>query len=170
MISGAILGHISQVLIALGSNLENPVSQVRRAFDELAALPESSLLACSSLYRSAPVGKSDQPDFINAVVQIETALTPHDLLKALLEIEKNHGRVRKLPNDPRTLDLDILMYDKLECNENGLILPHPRMHQRAFVLKPLMEISEDCFIPGHGTVAELLSVCANQRLEREQNW
>jgi len=169
LILGTILGHNFQVLIALGSNLENPVSQVRRAFNELATLPESSLLACSSLYRSAPVGKSDQPDFINAVVQIETTLSPHNLLKALLEIEKNHGRVRKLPNDPRTLDLDILMYDKLKCNERGLILPHPRMHQRAFVLKPLMEISKDCFIPGRGTVAELLSDCANQRLEREQN-
>ncbi len=169
MTLGAILGPISQVLIALGSNLENPVSQVRRALNELAILPEISLLACSSLYRSAPVGKSDQPDFINAVVQVETTLSPHDLLKALLEIEKNHGRVRRLPNDPRTLDLDMLMYDKLECNENGLILPHPRMYQRAFVLKPLMEISKDCFIPGRGTVAELLSACANQRLEREQN-
>ncbi|MEE8327855.1 MAG: 2-amino-4-hydroxy-6-hydroxymethyldihydropteridine diphosphokinase [Nitrosomonadaceae bacterium] len=169
MILGSILVPISQVLIALGSNLENPVCQVRRAFDELATLPESSLLACSSLYRSAPIGNSDQPDFINAVVQIETTLSPHGLLKALLEIEKNHGRVRRLPNDPRTLDLDILMYDELECNENGLILPHPRMHQRAFVLKPLMEISKDCFIPGRGTVAELLSACTNQRLEREQN-
>ena len=164
------MSHISQVLVALGSNLENPVSQVRRAFDELAVLPDSSLLVCSSLYRSAPVGKNDQPDFINAVVQIETTLSPHNLLKALLEIEKNHGRVRRLPNDPRTLDLDILMYDELECNENGLILPHPRMHQRAFVLKPLMEISKDCFIPGHGTVAELLSACAEQRLEREKSW
>ena len=163
------MGHISQVLIALGSNLENPASQVRKAFNELAILPESSLLACSSLYRSAPVGRNDQPDFINAVVQIETTLSPHDLLKALLEIEKSHGRVRRLPNDPRTLDLDILMYDELECNESDLILPHPRMHQRAFVLKPLMEISKDCFIPSRGTVAELLSDCANQRLEREQN-
>lgn len=169
MILGVILGPIFQVFIALGSNLEDPVSQVRRAFDELATLPESSLLACSSLYRSAPVGKCDQPDFINAVVQIETALSPQGLLNALLEIEQNHGRVRRLPNDPRTLDLDILIYDELECNEHSLILPHPRMHQRAFVLKPLMEISKDCFIPGRGTVAELLSVCAEQRLEREKN-
>ena len=169
MILGAKLGHISRALIALGSNLENPVSQVRRALNELDTLPESSLLACSSLYRSAPVGKINQPDFINAVVEIETTLSPHGLLKTLLEIEQNHGRVRGLPNDPRTLDLDILMYDELECNEGGLILPHPRMHQRAFVLKPLMEISKDCFIPSRGSVAELLSACSNQRLEREQN-
>ena len=169
MILGAKLGHLSRALIALGSNLENPVSQVRRAFDELDTLPESSLLACSSLYRSAPIGIINQPDFINAVVEIETTLSPHGLLKILLEIEKNHGRVRGLPNDPRTLDLDILMYDELECNEGGLILPHPRMHQRAFVLKPLMEISKDCIIPSRGSVAELLSACSNQRLEREQN-
>jgi len=169
LILGTKLGHISRALIALGSNLENPVSQVRRALDELDTLPESILLACSSLYRSAPVGRSDQPDFINAVVQIGTTLSPHGLLKALLEIEQNHGRIRGLPNDPRTLDLDILMYDELECNEDDLILPHPRMHQRAFVLKPLMEISKDCFIPSRGTVAELLSACSNQRLEREQN-
>ena len=163
------MGPIFQVFIALGSNLEDPVFQVRKALDEIAILPESNLLACSSLYRSAPIGNCDQPDFINAVVQIETTLSPHNLLKALLQIEQNHGRVRRLPNDPRTLDLDILMYDKLECNKHNLVLPHPRMHQRAFVLKPLMEISKDCFIPGRGTVAELLSACVEQRLEREQN-
>lgn len=165
----AKLDHFSRALIALGSNLENPVSQVRRALDELDTIPESKLLACSSLYRSAPVGKINQPDFINAVVEIETKLSPHGLLKILLEIEQNHGRVRGLPNDPRTLDLDILMYDELVCNEGDLILPHPRMHERAFVLKPLMEISKDFFIPSRGRVAELLSACSNQRLEREQN-
>ena len=169
MILGAKLGYFSRALIALGSNLESPVSQVRRALDELDTLPESKLLACSSLYRSAPVGKINQPDFINAVVEIETTLSPHGLLKILLEIEQNHGRVRGLPNDPRTLDLDILMYDELVCNEDGLILPHPRMHQRAFVLKPLMEISKDFFILIFGSVAALLSACSNQRLEREQN-
>tara|TARA_Y100001936_G_C15999511_1_gene627091 strand:- start:287 stop:781 length:495 start_codon:yes stop_codon:yes gene_type:complete len=164
------LSQISQALIALGSNLDNPVAQVRRAFDELAIIPESHLLACSSLYRSEPIGNQDQPEFINAVAQIETTLSPHDLLEKLLEIEKDHGRVRGLSNDPRTLDLDMLMYDELECNENGLILPHPRMYQRAFVLKPLMEISANFIIPGHGAVAELLSACTNQRIEREKNW
>ncbi|MFB3080397.1 MAG: 2-amino-4-hydroxy-6-hydroxymethyldihydropteridine diphosphokinase [Nitrosomonadaceae bacterium] len=166
---GAKLNPIFQVFIALGSNLGDPVFQVRKAFDEIAGLPASRLLACSSLYRSAPVGRHDQPDFINAVVKIETGLSPHDLLKALLEIEQSHGRVRRLPNDPRTLDLDMLMYDELECNGCSLTLPHPRMHQRAFVLEPLMEIAQDCFIPGHGTVVELLAACAEQQLEREQN-
>lgn len=163
------MNPISQVFIALGSNLEDPVFQIRKAFDELARLPTSRLLACSSLYRSAPVGRYDQPDFINAVVQIETSLSPRDLLKALLEIEQSHGRIRRLPNDPRTLDLDMLMYDELKCNGQNLTLPHPRMHQRAFVLEPLMEIAQDCYIPDHGTVVELLAACAEQQLEREQN-
>ena len=155
--------------IALGSNLDDPALHIRRAFDELARLPSSRLLTHSSLYRSGPVGLLNQPDFINAVAQIETALGPHDLLNALLEIEHGHGRVRESLNAPRTLDLDILMYGDLQCEERCLILPHPRMHQRAFVLQPLLEIAPDCRIPGRGTVAELLASCAGQRIEREQN-
>ncbi|MEO8767069.1 MAG: 2-amino-4-hydroxy-6-hydroxymethyldihydropteridine diphosphokinase [Nitrosospira sp.] len=158
-----------QAFIALGSNLDDPAFQVRQAFDELARLPSSRLLTHSSLYRSGPVGLLNQPDFINAVAQIETALGPHDLLSALLEIEHGHGRVRESPNAPRTLDLDILMYGDLQCDEHCLILPHPRMHQRAFVLQPLLEIAPDCSIPGRGTVAELLASCAEQRIERDQN-
>ena len=155
--------------VALGSNLDDPALHIRRAFDELARLPSSRLLTHSSLYRSGPVGLLNQPDFINAVAQIETALGPHDLLNALLEIEHGHGRVRESPNAPRTLDLDILMYGDLQCDERCLILPHPRMHQRAFVLQPLLEIAPDCRIQGRGTVAELLASCAGQRIEREQN-
>ena len=138
-----------------------------RAFDELAQLPSSRLLTHSSLYRSAPVGRLDQPDFINAVAQVETALPPHDLLEALLEIEHRHGRMRTYPNAPRTLDLDMLTYDDLQCDECSLVLPHPRMHLRAFVLQPLLEIAPDCRIPGRGAVAELLAACERQRIERE---
>lgn len=159
----------SCAFIALGSNLDDPALHIRRAFDELARLPSSRLLTHSSLYRSGPVGLLNQPDFINAVAQIETALGPHDLLNALLEIEHGHGRVRESLNAPRTLDLDILMYGDLQCEDRCLILPHPRMHQRAFVLQPLLEIAPDCRIQGHGTVAELLASCAGQRIEREQN-
>lgn len=155
--------------IALGSNLDDPALHVDQAFGELARLSSSRLLTRSSLYRSGPVGLLDQPDFINAVAQIETALDPHGLLDALLEIEHAHGRVREFINAPRTLDLDILMYGDLQCNERRLILPHPRMHQRAFVLQPLLEIAPDCHIPGRGTVAELLASCAGQRIEREHN-
>ena len=152
--------------IGLGSNMANPVAQVREALDELAHLPSSRLLAVSSLYRSAPVGKLDQPDFINAVALIETDLTPQDLLKSLLEIEHYHGRVREYRNGPRTLDLDILLYDDLQCNDAHLTLPHPRMHQRAFVLQPLCEIAPDCRLAGHGPLAELLKECSGQQLER----
>ena len=152
--------------IGLGSNMANPVAQVRGALDELAHLPSSRLLAVSSLYRSAPVGKLDQPDFINAVALIETDLTPQDLLKSLLEIEHYHGRVREYRNGPRTLDLDILLYDDLQCNDAHLTLPHPRMHQRAFVLQPLCEIAPDCRLAGHGPLAELLKECSGQQLER----
>ena len=160
---------VSRAYIGLGSNLDNPASQVERAFDELACLPSSRLLTRSSLYRSAPLGRLDQPDFINAVAYIETALAPHELLKALLEIEHNHGRMREYPNAPRTLDLDILMYDDLQCNEHCLILPHPRMHQRAFVLQPLLEIAPDSSIPGRGAASQFLATCAAQQVEQEQN-
>ena len=94
-----------------------------------------------SLYRSAPVGRLDQPDFINAVAQMETALSPHELLKALLDVERAHGRVREYRDGPRTLDLDLLIYDDLQFTDSALTLPHPRMHQRAFVLQPLLEIA-----------------------------
>lgn len=160
---------LSQAYIALGSNLDEPVSHVRNAFEELARLPFSHLRAHSSLYRSAPLGWLDQPDFINAAAHIETALSPHDLLKALLEIEQKHGRVREHLNAPRTLDLDLLLYDDLQLDEGGLTLPHPRMHERAFVLQPLLEICPIGNIPGRGAIASLLAVCAGQRLEREQN-
>lgn len=154
--------------IGIGSNLDDPTFHVRRTLEELAHLPSTRLQSHSSLYRSAPVGRMDQPDFINAAAQLRTALPPHDLLNALLEIEQNHGRVREYPNAPRTLDLDILLYDDLQLNDVCLILPHPRMHQRAFVLQPLLEIAPELEIPGHGPIAELLVACAGQRVERER--
>ena len=157
---------VSRAFIALGSNLDDPASRIRRAFEELAELPASRVLRRSSLYRSAPVGWLDQPDFINAVVELETALSPRDLLTALLEIERNHGRLREYPNSPRTLDLDVLMYDDVKCDEPDLVLPHPRMHQRAFVLQPLLEIAPDSQIDGHGSVARLLALCKEQQIER----
>lgn len=155
-----------QAYIALGSNLENPLFQIGRAIRLLAGLTDSRLIRQSSLYRSAPVGAPNQPDFINAVVHIETKLTPPDLLKTLLAIEQHCGRIRTYPNAPRTLDLDLLLYDDLQYQEEGLTLPHPRMHERAFVLQPLWEIEPDCMIPGRGSVAELLATCTEQQLER----
>jgi 2-amino-4-hydroxy-6-hydroxymethyldihydropteridine diphosphokinase len=152
--------------VALGSNLDDPHEHVLQAVEELKALPGTQVRRCSSLYRTAPVGEPDQPDFINAVVQIETALAPLELLDALLEIERRHGRVRSRRNAPRTLDLDLLLYDDQLLDLHGLQLPHPRMHERAFVLLPLAEIAPDASIPGRGPVAALLPGVADQKVER----
>ena len=152
--------------IGLGSNLEDPQKQVVRALQALEDLPQSHLLAHSSLYRSAPVGYLEQPDFINAVAWIETGLAPRELLDALLELEHECGRTREFRNAPRTLDLDILLYGNLQHHEHGLTVPHPQMHLRAFVLQPLLEIAPDCEIPGIGSAAEALRQCADQQLER----
>ena len=142
--------------IALGSNLQDPAEQVRAGFAAIAALPSTTLTAQSSLYRSAPVGYADQPDFINAVAGVTTALAPRALLDALLAIEHRHGRTRGFLNSPRTLDLDLLLYDDQKLDQPGLTIPHPRMHERGFVLAPLAEIAPQCVIPGRGTVVDLL--------------
>ena len=152
--------------IALGSNLGEPETQLRRAIAELAALPQTRLESVSSLYRSAPVGNADQPDFVNAVARLSTGLAPQALLASLLGIEKRFGRKRSFRNAPRTLDLDLLLYDAASMDEPGLVLPHPRMHERAFVLAPLAEIAPDCEIPGKGRAAALLALCANQCIEK----
>ncbi len=141
--------------IALGANIGEPVRQIEAGFAAIAALPGTNLVARSSLYRTAPVGYADQPDFINAVALIETALSPADLLKALLAIERAHGRVREFPNAPRTLDLDIVLYGDVVVHEPGLSIPHPRMLERAFVMVPLAEVAPAAVIPGHGPVADL---------------
>lgn len=120
-------------------------------------LPDTRLARVSSLYRSAPVGYLDQPDFTNAVAQIETALTPRALLDQLLAIERRYGRVRDFPNSPRTLDLDILLYGEWIVQEPALTIPHPRMHERAFVLVPLAEVAQDAVIPGRGRARELVA-------------
>lgn len=148
--------------IGLGANLEDPSAQVEQAFEELAHLPESRLVARSSLYSSAPVGYAEQPDFINAVAAVETRLSPRGLLDAMLDIEHTHGRNRTFRNAPRTLDLDLLLYGDAHFHEENLTLPHPRMHERAFVLLPLLEIAPGLKIPGHGDASLLLSVCGNQ--------
>ncbi len=148
--------------IGLGANLNDPAAQVEYALAELDRLPGTRLIAHSSLYASAPVGYVDQPDFINAVAQVETALAPRALLDALLDIEHRHGRERKFRNAPRTLDLDLLLYGHAHFHEDALTLPHPRMTERAFVLLPLLEIAPDTVIPGHGPAADWLASCADQ--------
>jgi 2-amino-4-hydroxy-6-hydroxymethyldihydropteridine diphosphokinase len=154
------------IFIGLGSNLADPQAQVSQALQELAALPQVRVVRCSSLYRSAPVGYLDQPDFVNAVAQLHTALTPRALLDALLALEQRCGRTREFINAPRTLDLDVLLYDDVQLHEHGLTIPHPQMHLRAFVLQPLLEIAPECVIPGIGAAAEAARACEDQRLEK----
>lgn len=148
--------------IGLGANLNDPAAQVEYALAELDRLPTTHLIARSSLYASAPVGYVDQPDFINAVARIETALAPRALLAALLDIEHRHGRERSFRNAPRTLDLDLLLYGDAHFHEDHLSLPHPRMTERAFVLLPLTEIAPDIVIPGRGRAADWLAGSADQ--------
>lgn len=127
--------------VALGANLGDPAATVLAAFAALANLPESRVSHGSSLYRTAPVGLTDQPEFVNAVAELETTLAPEALLAALFDIEERFGRIRAEKNGPRTLDLDLLMYGGLVLDEPGLTLPHPRMHERLFVLEPLAEVA-----------------------------
>ncbi len=141
-----------QAWIGLGSNLADPLAQLRRALDELDHLPETRLLAASSIYRSPPMGPKDQPDYFNAVARLETGLAPQALLAELQDIERAHDRVRERRWGPRTLDLDILLYGGLIIDEPDLQVPHPGLHERAFVLYPLRELAPSLEIPGRGTV------------------
>lgn len=150
--------------VGLGANLNDPAAQVEYALAELGRLPATRLIARSSLYASAPVGYVDQPDFVNAVAQIETALAPRALLAALLDIEHRHGRERSFRNAPRTLDLDLLLYGAAHFHEDGLTLPHPRMSERGFVLFPLLEIAPDAVIPGRGRAADWAARCGDQHV------
>ena len=154
----------STAYIGLGGNLQDPEGHLAQGFGDLAALPHSRLTGRSRLYRSAPMGYLEQPDFVNAVARISTELSPEALLDALLAIEVRHGRRREFPNAPRTLDLDILMYDALQLVTPHLTLPHPRMGSRAFVLRPLQELAPDLEIPGQGKLSALLAQCADQRV------
>ena len=126
--------------VALGANLGDPQRALREAMDRLATLPGTTVTARSSLYRTAPVGTTG-PDFINAVVQLQTTLTAPALLEALLALEAQAGRERPWPNAPRTLDLDLLLYGGARIDSERLTVPHPRMNERAFVLAPLAEIA-----------------------------
>ena len=155
--------------VALGANLGDPVATVHAALEALRGIDGANFIAASSLYRSAPVGLRDQPDFINAVaaLMVNPAVLPAPtFLAALFAIEATFGRVRSIRNAPRTLDLDLLLYGTERHDSPGLTLPHPRLAERAFVLAPLAEIAPDLVIDGHGRVTDLLSGVAGQRLER----
>lgn len=152
--------------IGLGSNLEDPVDQVRRALDELDQIPDTRLIKASSLYRSDPVGPPGQPDYINAVAEIETSLDPIPLLRELQAIEQAHERVRIVRWGPRTLDLDLLLYADQEINDPDLIVPHVMLPERGFVLYPLQEIAPSLEIPGRGSLASLIHQVAQDGLEK----
>jgi len=152
--------------VGIGANLGDPAAQVRGAIAAIGALPDTALVAASSLYRTAPIGYTDQPDFVNAVAAVDTQLSAHDLMHALQRIEHGAGRERSFRNAPRTLDLDLLLYGEAAIDEPSLTVPHPRMHERAFVLAPLAEIAPDAAIPGRGPAAECLARLGGQRIER----
>ena len=161
--------------VGLGSNLNDPATQVRSALDELDALPQSHCLGHSSLYRSPPMAlpatsdqqrPQEQPDYINAVAALETALEPGDLLAELQHLEALHHRVRAERWGPRTLDLDLLLYGDQIIDMSELTVPHPGLYERNFVLYPLSELTPDLVIPGKGSLGELLAHCERGSLEK----
>ncbi len=157
---------MSIAYVGIGSNQGDARAHVLQAFEELAQLPETRLEGRSALYRSAPVEAPGQPDYVNAAAGVDTELSAAQLLAALQDIEHRHGRERPYPNAPRTLDLDLLLYDDAVFQSAMLTLPHPRLHQRAFVLKPLLDLDPRLEVPGHGAARDLLAGCAGQRVDR----
>ena len=151
--------------IGIGANLGDARANVEDALARLGALPATTLLRRSSSYRSAPIDSSGD-DYINAVACIDTTLAAADLLAALQTIELSHGRERPWRNAPRTLDLDILLYGDAVIDSAALRVPHPRMHERAFVLAPLLEIAPDIELPGRGPARQFVAAVAGQAISR----
>jgi 2-amino-4-hydroxy-6-hydroxymethyldihydropteridine diphosphokinase len=156
---------MTRAFVGLGSNLGDREGTLRAAVGRLRGLPDTKVVAVSKLRDTEPVGYVDQPRFLNGVVELETVLAPQELLDALLDLERAFGRDRSAvrPHGPRTLDLDLLLYDDREIDEPGLEVPHPRLHERGFVLEPLAELDPGLEVPGKGTVQALLA-----RLDSEQ--
>jgi 2-amino-4-hydroxy-6-hydroxymethyldihydropteridine diphosphokinase len=156
--------------VGLGSNLGHPRRRLARALAALARLPRSRLVATSPNYVSAPVDCTEpQPDYVNAVAELRTSLTPSALLNRLRAIERRQGRRRNIParrNAARVLDLDLLMFGRRRLSRAHLTLPHPRMHERAFVLRPLLDIAPSARIPGRGSAATWLRRARGQRISR----
>jgi 2-amino-4-hydroxy-6-hydroxymethyldihydropteridine diphosphokinase len=157
---------VARAFVGLGANLGDPAAQLDAALAAIGRLPQTRVAGTSSFYRTAPVGYEAQPDFVNAVAEIETTLSPPELLAALQGIESGAGRERSFRNAPRMLDLDLLLYDDRTIDAPGLQVPNPRMHERAFVLAPLVEIAPDVAIPGRDAAAALLTRLTDQRIEK----
>ena len=155
----------ADAFIGLGSNLGDRGAELDRAFERIAALPATELVARSAYYESAPL---DAPggDYLNAVAHVRTALAPLDLLAGLLAIERTQGRLRSGVNAPRTLDLDLLLYGTARIATPTLVVPHPRLLERAFVLVPLAEIAPTLVVPEHGPVHDLARRVASQRIAK----
>ena len=152
--------------VALGSNLDDPRRQVERAFGELSGLTDTLLVLRSGMWRSAPMGPQDQPHFINAVAGLLTRREPQDLLQDLRRIERHMGKVEPAVRwGPRLIDLDLLMVGEVRCDEPGLQLPHPGLHQRNFVLYPLAEIAPSLWVAGHGRLCRLLETVPGEGIE-----
>ena len=155
--------------IGLGSNLDGPPEQIGAAMRALDRMPETRILADSGLYRSRPMvppsGPVTQPDYYNAVAKIETRLSPEALLLELQMIERAQGRTRTLHWGPRTIDLDILMFNDLQIATESLTLPHPGLHEREFVLYPLSSIDDSLVVPGRGMLSELIQRCPRNGLQ-----
>lgn len=150
---------MTRAFVGLGSNLGDREALIARAVDAVGALRGTSVRALSRLRETEPVGITAQPRFLNGVLAVDTSLAPRSLLDALLEIENSLGRDREgvPPGGPRTIDLDLLLYGKCRISEPGLELPHPRLHERRFVLEPLHELAPTLEVPGRGDVARLLT-------------
>jgi 2-amino-4-hydroxy-6-hydroxymethyldihydropteridine diphosphokinase len=161
MEQGAEATRAKRACIGLGANLGDAALMLTTVRDELASIPQTRLCAFSPLYRSAPVDAGG-PDFINAVALIETTLAPHALLAALQRIEAAHGRERPYRHAPRTLDLDLLLYGNERIATADLTVPHPRLHERAFALRPLADVAPEAHIPGVGSMADCLARVADQ--------
>lgn len=158
---------MARVYIGLGSNLAEPVQQLKAALTAIDRLPRCRLAAVSSLYASDPLGPPDQPRYVNAAAGLDCELTPLELLDALQAIEREQGRERKAERwGPRTLDLDILLFGDLQLDEERLTVPHYHMHARAFVLYPLAEIAADLHLPDGRPLQALLDACPVAGLER----
>jgi 2-amino-4-hydroxy-6-hydroxymethyldihydropteridine diphosphokinase len=157
---------VTPAYIGIGSNLDHPRAQVERALEELGAIARSRLAARSSLYASAPLGYEAQPEFVNAVARLDTDLEALELLCELQAIETRHGRRRSFANAPRTLDLDLLLFGEQRIAAPELVVPHPRMHERAFVLLPLLEIAPGVNIPGSGSAAACAAALSGQKVAR----
>jgi 2-amino-4-hydroxy-6-hydroxymethyldihydropteridine diphosphokinase len=152
--------------VGLGSNIGEPRRQLDAAIEQLKKLPGTDFVLASGFYKSAPQGYLDQPDFLNAVARLDTLLSAEQLLENLQKIEQRQGRERSFAGAPRTLDLDLLLYGSQRIDSPRLTVPHPRMHERAFVLEPLIELAPEIAIPGRGAARELLAACRDQKVER----